>query len=309
MKTNFIRQTLFPILAAFIWGTAFIAQRMSAGYLQPFTFNAARAAIAFFALLLASFLFRRARKEPTEQSPQKNPHYRRDLLLGGLSSGVMLTLATNLQQKGIETTATGKAGFLTALYIVVVPVLGIFLKKRASWTVWAGVALAVVGLYCLCIQSGFSIEKGDLYILLCSLCLSVQILLVDHFVQKVDGVELSCAQFFVVAALSAVGMFAAESPSWQALKLCLWPLLYVGVLSSGVAYTLQILAQKDSNPTVVSLLLSLESVFATLAGAVVYHDHMTGRESLGCTLMLCAVVLAQLPARKSGRQAAAELRE
>jgi Predicted permease, DMT superfamily len=217
----------------------------------------------------------------------------------------VLTLAANLQQKGMETTASGKAGFITALYIVIVPILGIFFKKRASWTVWISVGLAVAGLYLLCIQDGFSIAPGDFDILLCSVCFSVQILLIDYFAQRVDGVELSCVQLLTLTVLSAAGMAATESPSWEALHQCLWPLLYVGVFSSGVAYTLQIVAQKDANPTVVSLLLSLESVFATLAGAVLLHDRMSGREYLGCALMLAAVILAQLPAPGSRKEAAA----
>ena len=161
--------------------------------------------------------------------------------------------------------------------------------------IWLSVVLAVAGLYCLCITEDFTITSGDFYILLCALCFSVHILVIDHFTQKVDGVELSCVQFLMVTVLSAVGMLAMETPSVEALKMCVGPILYLGIFSSGVAYTLQILAQKDSNPTVVSLLLSLESVFAVLAGAVILHDRMSGKEYLGCVLMLVAVVLAQLP--------------
>ena len=158
--------------------------------------------------------------------------------------------------------------------------------------------LAVAGLYCLCITEDFTITSGDFYILLCALFFSVHILVIDYFTQKVNGVELSCAQFFVAAVLSAVGMVLKESPSLEAIWICIGPILYVGIFSSGVAYTLQILAQKDSNPTVVSLLLSLESVFATLAGALILHDQMSGKEYFGCVLMLVAVVLAQLPEKK-----------
>ena len=218
--------------------------------------------------------------------------------MGGTCCGVALTVASFLQQKGLETTTSGKAGFITALYIVIVPILGVFLKKKAPRTIWISVALAVVGLYCLCITEDFTITSGDFYILLCAFCFSAHILVIDHFTQTVDGVELSCMQFLVVTVLSSMGMMATESPSLEALGMCLGPILYVGIFSSGVAYTLQILAQKDSNPTVVSLLLSLESVFATLAGAVILHDQMSGKEYFGCVLMLVAVVLAQLPERK-----------
>ena len=228
-------------------------------------------------------------------TPPLRPGSRRDLVLGGICCGVALTVATNLQQKGLETTTSGKAGFITALYIVIVPIAGIFLKKKAPRIIWLSVALAVAGLYCLCITEDLTISTGDFYVLLCAFCFSAHILVIDHFTQKVDGVELSCAQFFVTTVLSGIGMLATEHPSLEALAVCLWPILYVGIFSSGVAYTLQILAQKDSNPTVVSLLLSLESVFATLAGALILHDQMSGKEYFGCVLMLAAVVLAQLP--------------
>lgn len=294
-KARFVRQNVLPVLAAFIWGTAFVAQSVGADYMGPFTFNAVRSAIAFVFLLGLCAVFRFRRKKDFAAQAKPRPNYRRDLLLGGLCCGVALTLGSNLQQKGLETTTSGKAGFITALYIVIVPILGIFLKKKVGKTVWVSVALAVAGLYCLCIQQDFSISRGDFYICLCSLCFTAHILIIDHFTQKVDGVELSCAQFLAVTVFSSVGMLASESPSWEALRQCAWPLLYVGIFSSGVAYTLQIVAQRGSNPTVVSLLLSLESVFATLAGALLLGDRMSGREYFGCALMLAAVVLTQIP--------------
>lgn len=298
MKVNRVRQNVFPILAALIWGTAFVAQSVSADFVEPFTFNAARAAVAFLFLLVLCAILRRKRKRDFAERAEACPNARRDLLLGGLLCGAALTVATNLQQKGLETTSSGKAGFITALYIVIVPILGIFLKKKAPKIIWVSVALAVAGLYCLCIQGTLSISDGDFYIFLGSLCFAGHILIIDHFTKKVDGVALSCVQFFVVALLSSVGMLAMETPNLENLRLCLWPILYVGVFSSGVAYTLQILAQKDSNPTVVSLLLSLEAVFATLAGALLLGDRMSAREIFGCVLMLSAVLLAQMPERK-----------
>lgn len=298
MKVNRVRQNVFPVVAAFIWGTAFVAQSMGAEYVGAFTFNAARSAVAFVFLLILCAILRARRRRDFGHAAQARPGAGRDLAIGGICCGVALTVAANLQQKGLETTTSGKAGFITALYIVIVPIAGIFLKKKAPRSIWISVALAVVGLYCLCITEEFSITSGDFYILLCAFCFTAHILVIDHFTQKVDGVELSCAQFLVVTILSTVGMFATESPSWEALRLCAWPILYVGIFSSGVAYTLQILAQKDSNPTVVSLLMSLESVFATLAGAVVLGDRMNGREYFGCAVMLAAVVLAQLPEPK-----------
>ena len=298
MKVNRIRQNVLPLLAAFIWGTAFVAQSMAAGHVGPFTFNAARSVIAFF-FLLGLCVIRRIWQSKAGMTPASTP---KALMIGGICCGTALAVASNLQQKGIETTTSGKAGFITALYIVLVPIAGLFLKRRVGIKVWAGVALAMAGLYCLCITEGFSIAVGDFYLLGCAVCFTVQIMCIDHFAQKVDGVELSCAQFFVVSIISTVGMFLTETPTMEAVSTCLWPILYVGVFSSGVAYTLQILAQKDSNPTVVTLLLSLESVFATIAGAVILHDKMSAREYLGCALMLFAVVLAQLPEKAQTKE-------
>ena len=303
MKVNHIRQNVFPVLAALIWGTAFVAQSVAADHVGPFTFTAARSAVAFVFLLVLCLVFRCLRRRDFQENAQPRPGSRRDLAVGGICCGVALTAAVNLQQMGLETTSSGKAGFITALYIVLVPIAGLFLHRKAPRAIWLSVALAVVGLYLLCVQESFSITQGDFYVLLCAFCFTGHILIIDHFTQKVDGVALSCAQFLVVTVLSAAMMLATESPNWAGLLECIGPILYVGIFSSGVGYTLQILAQKDSNPTVVSLLLSLESVFATVAGALILGDRMSGKEYLGCVLMLAAVVLAQLPDFRS-KQAA-----
>ena len=294
MKTNRIRQNLFPIVAAFIWGTAFVAQSVGADIIEPFTFNAARSAIGFTFLFIICVALRVINRKKTPAALYSKEYFK-NLIIGGICCGVALTVAANLQQKGLETTTSGKAGFITALYIVLVPIAGIFLKKKAPKIIWFCVVLAVAGLYCLCITEDFSITAGDFYVLLCAFCFTGHIMVIDHFTNKVNGIELSCTQFLVVTILSSVGMFAFENPSWSAVLDCAGPLLYVGVLSSGIAYTLQILAQKDSNPTVVSLLMSLESVFATLAGAIILHDKMSPREYLGCLMMFAAVMLAQIP--------------
>ncbi len=304
MRENHIRQNSCAVLAALIWGTAFVAQSVGAEHVEAFTFSAARSFVGFLAMLIVCIIMRRLdRGESSRKAPEESgQQYRKDLLAGGCLCGLALAVATNLQQKGLETTSSGKAGFITALYIVIVPIFGIFLKKKIPWTVWVSVAIAVVGLYCLCVQDGFSIAKGDFYIVLCSFCYSAQILLIDHYGERVRGVELSCAQLLVVTIFSTVGMLLMETPSWFAIKVAMFPILYVGIFSSGIAYTLQILAQKGSNPTVVSLLLSLESVFATIGGAVILKDRMSGREYFGCILMLGAVVLAQLPTSGGKKQ-------
>ena len=298
MKVNRVRQNVFPVAAAMIWGTSFVAQSVSADHVEAFTFNTARSIVAFLFLAVLCAVFRQLRNRNHGTAETAVTGSGRDLLLGGICCGAALTVASNLQQKGLETTTSGKAGFITALYIVIVPIVGIFLKKKAPKAIWISVVLAVAGLYFLCITEDMAVTIGDFYVLLCSFCYAAHILVIDHFTQKVDGVELSCMQFLVCAILSAAGMIALETPSWEAVLVCLGPILYVGIFSSGVAYTLQILAQKDSNPTVVSLLLSLESVFATLAGALILGDQMSGKEYLGCVLMLAAVMLAQLPDRK-----------
>ena len=287
------RKNMLPIIAAFIWGTAFVAQSAGADYLPPFAFNAVRSLIAVVTLLVVILIFSKIRKTPF--LPPKEQ--RKDLLLGGICCGAVLTVASGLQQAGLADTDPGKAGFITALYIVLVPIAEIFMKKKAPLTVWCAVVLAVVGLYFLCIKNSFTIEHSDFLVLMCAVAFTAHILVIDHFTQRVDGMRLSCVQFAVVAVLSAILSLCTETPEWSYLPQCTIPLLYTGMLSSGVAYTLQIIAQRGANPTVVSLLMSLESVFAILAG-LLFGDTMDGREWLGCGLMLAAVVFAQLPGKK-----------
>ena len=285
MKQGSLRSSAYAVLTAFIWGTAFVAQSVGAEHVPPLAFNAARSVIAFVFLLVLCAVMRSGRRKGQAASVTRS---RKDLLLGGFWCGLTLGLASFLQQKGLDTT----------LYIVLVPIFGIFLKKRVPKAVWVSVLLAVAGLYCLCITESFTIAPGDLCVMLCAFVFTAQILLVDHFVTVVDGVELSCCQFFFVTAFSLIGSLLFEHPTWAGLTMAAGAILYAGLLSSGVGYTLQILAQKGSNPTVISLLLSLESVFATISGAAILGDRLSGREYFGCALMLAAVVLAQLPDRK-----------
>lgn len=292
MKSGKIKGIVFPTLAAFIWGTAFVAQSVSTDFVGPFAFNAARSIIAFFVLWAVAAIFRKVGEK--KGKPVKVGS-RKDLIIGGICCGVVLAAAANFQQAGLADTAPGKAGFITALYVVLVPLMGIFLRRRASLPVWLGAVLAVGGLYLLCIKENFSVEKSDLLVLVCAFIFALHIMCIDHFVQKVDGVHLSCIQFLTAGVVSAVLSLIFENQSLGGIWHCLLPILYVGVFSSGVAYTLQILAQKDADPTVVSILLSLESVFSVLAGAVILGDRLSGREYIGCLLMFAAVVLAQLP--------------
>jgi len=297
MNSQFVRQNVMPVLAALIWGTAFAAQSVCAPYVPPFAFNAIRSLIAFVLLIFVSRAFDRAAVR-RGRTPEKTD--RKSLLLGALCTGAFLAVASNLQQAGLADTSAGKAGFITALYVVLVPVLGIFLHRRASGQVWVSIAIAVAGLYLLCLKAGegFHLQTSDLYILLCAFFFACQIMSIDRFGANVDGIKLSCAQFLVAGVISALLSALFETVVWANVFDHIWPILYVAVFSSCVAYTLQILSQKDSDPTVVTLLLSLESVFSVLAGAILLHDRLSGREYLGCVLMFAAVVLAQIPLKK-----------
>ena len=300
MKKKNIKQVVLPLLAALIWGSAFVAQSLSAGHIGAFTFNVLRSVIAVLVLGVLAAVMRVKRGADVRSAEEKRAG-RKSLMLGGLCCGFFLTLGSNLQQLGLEETSVGKAGFITALYVVLVPLLGLFFRKRVSPQVWVSVGIATAGLYFLCMEpdSGFSVNSGDFYVLLCAFCFTGQIMCVDYFVQKVDGVELSCAQFAVVTAISAVIALVRGEPFEPAeIMACLPYVLYVGTFSSGVAYTLQIIAQKDGNPTVVSLLLSLESFFAVVCGAIILHEKLSGREYLGCVLMLAAVFLSQIPEKE-----------
>lgn len=283
---------LMLFLTAFIWGTAFVAQSVGMDYLGPFTFNGVRSLIGGIALLPCIWLLHKLNGE------SKNEGSRRELLTGGTACGVLLFAASSFQQIGIQYTTAGKAGFITAFYIVIVPVLGVFLHKKIGWKIWLAVILALAGLYFLCITESFSIGKGDTMVFLCALVFAVHILVVDYYSPKVDGVKMSCIQFFVCGILSLPFMFTLETPELGSIVVAWMPLLYAGVLSCGVAYTLQILGQKNVNPAVASLILSLESCFSVLAGWIVLGERLSLRESAGCVLMFMAIILAQLPEKK-----------
>lgn len=277
------------VLTALIWGVAFVAQSVGSEHVGPFTFLSSRSLIAGVALLPLIAFRRRSAPAP------KTPADRRNLWIGGLLCGCALTVASAFQQIGIAETTVGKAGFITALYIVIVPLFGLFLKKRVPLMVWLGVALAAVGMYLLCITEGFSISRGDFFVLLCAACYSVHILVIDYFSPRVDGVRMACIQFFTCGIVSGIVMLIAEKPTADVLLAAWLPILYAGLLSSGVGYTLQIIAQKNVPPTVASLLMSLESVFSVLAGWVLLGQALSLRELLGCVLVFAAILLAQLP--------------
>lgn len=299
-----LRGNLMLLLTAFIWGSAFVAQRSGMDYIEPFTFNGLRSLIGGIALFPV-ILFMNGKSSPKgaeaseqELSEEEKRKERKTLILGGVSCGVVLFIASSLQQAGLAYTTAGKAGFITALYIVLVPIMGIFIGKKIKPVLWICVGMAVVGLYLLCVKEGFSLSKGDFLVLLCALGFTMHILVIDYFSPKTDGVKMSCIQFFVCGAISLVPMFTVETPVLSNILTCWLPLLYAGVLSCGIGYTLQIVAQKDTNPTIAAMLMSLESVFAVISGAIILHEQMALREILGCVIMFAAIIIAQLPSKE-----------
>ena len=299
MKTGQLRNSLLLLLTSFIWGVAFVAQSIGGEAVGCFTFNGVRSLIGAAVLLpVIAFLDGQKKKEMGEEKFLEQKGDSKTLLLGGVCCGVMLCIASNFQQFGISFTTVGKAGFITAMYILIVPILGLFMKKKVGVKVWLGVVLATIGLYMLCMTSeSFSLSKGDFLVLICAGFFSLHILIIDYFSPKVDGVRMSCIQFFVCGIISVIIAFIFESPSLSAILSGWLPILYAGVLSCGVAYTLQIVGQKNMDPTVASLILSLESVFSVLAGWLILNQTMTLREFSGCGLMFLAIILAQLPDR------------
>lgn len=298
MKKNLLspaaRGNLLLILTAFIWGVAFVAQKEGGTAVGDFTFNGVRFLLGGGLLAVCLPLLDKIGLTRRCATPES----KKAMWLGGVLCGVALWAASNLQQLGLATTSAGKGGFITALYIVLVPIFGLFIKRRTNLFTWISVLLAMVGLYLLCMQGESGINSGDLLVLACAPIFAIQILLVDHFVPHTDGVRLSCIQFFTVGILNMPLMFIFEQPSLSAMVDGWLPILYAGLLSSGVAYTLQVVAQKHTHPTTASVLMSLESVFAVLAGLVLMGERLTAWEWCGCAVMFAAVILAQLPASK-----------
>lgn len=288
-----IKSSLILLLTATIWGVAFVAQSVGMEYIGPFTFNAIRCVLGGL-VLIPVILVLKKKKETGAENQEKED--KKTLWAGGIACGVILCIASNLQQFGIMEASVGKSGFFTALYIVMIPVIGIFIGKRPGIKLWFCVALAVVGMYLLCMKDGsFTIERADIMLLLCALAFSFHILVVDYFSPKVDGVKMSCIQFFVCGVLSAVGMLFTETPDISNIQAAWLPLVYAGLLSCGVGYTLQIVGQKGINPVIASLIMSLESVISALAGWVILGQVLSPKEILGCVLMFVSIIITQIP--------------
>ena len=288
-----MKNNILLVLTALIWGCAFVAQSVGMDYVGPFTFNMARFLIGAIVLLPVIWFMDRQRKTGVEKGAGQ-----KTLIIGGICCGIALAVASTLQQWGILFTTVGKAGFITAMYIVIVPLLGIFIGKKVRPLIIGCVAIAVVGFYFLCMTESLRLGLGDFLVLLCAIAFSIHILVIDHFSPKVDGVKMSAIQFLTAAIISAVPTLLWEQPVFTEILQAWQPVLYAGVMSCGVAYTLQIIAQKNADPTVASLLLSLESVFSVLAGWVLLGQGLSLKELFGCVLIFCAIILAQLPEKK-----------
>lgn len=295
-KSTKAGHSLLLLLAAFIWGLAFVSQSKGMDYMHPLTFNGIRSLIGAFVLLIYIVISRKA-----AGAEAKKIHWPVTIQAGVLC-GLALTTASTFQQFGIKYTTVGKAGFITTLYIIFVPIAGIFFHKKVSKIVWAGAVIAAFGMYLLCMTESLVLGIGDILVFLCAILFSAHILIVDHFAPQTDGVIVSCIQFTVCGVICTIGALIWGAPTLGQLRDGIGTLLYAGVLSCGVAYTLQIVGQKDVDPTVAALLLSLESVFATIAAWIAFRvgfltsdQTMTGRQIWGCLLVFAAVILVQIP--------------
>lgn len=293
------RHSAMLLLAALVWGVAFVAQSEGMNYVGTFTFNTCRFLLGG-AVLIPCIFFLHRRKDSVWQtlSETEKKEQTRMGIIGGICCGCILCLASCLQQFGIGQTTVGKAGFITTLYIIIVPFMGLFLKRKIGMNIWISAVIAAVGMYFLCITESFSIGAGDQLVLMCSVVFSVHILVIDHFSPKADGVVISCVQFFTAGVIAGVLMLLFDHPSISAILAAAVPILYAGVMSCGVGYTLQVVAQNGVDPTVASLLLSLESVFSVLAGWIILGEKLSGRELFGCALVFAAVLLVQIPTEK-----------
>jgi len=294
---------LLLLLAALIWGVAFVAQSVGMDYMGPFTFNGARFLMGS-AVLVPVIAFRRKKARQVPRPGQgeiragEETGNKKTALMGGICCGLALCPAALFQQFGIMYTTVGKAGFITTLYIIMVPLIGIFMKKKPSGRIWAGAGLAAFGFYLLCINEGFTLSRGDGLVFIGSILFSIHILVIDYFSPKADGVEISCIQFLTAGVISSILALVFEKPEFSGFVEGIIPLAYAGIMSSGVAYTLQVIGQRDTEPAVASLLLSMESVFSLLTGWVILKQALSARELAGCVLVFGAVILVQLPGGK-----------
>ena len=282
MLSKQIRNSFLLLIAALIWGVAFVAQSTGMEHIGPFTFTFLRNVIGTVVLLPIAFFS----KEKSESS--------KILIISAVLSGIALGIASCLQQYGMLYTSVGKAGFLTALYIIIVPIIGFFFKKKCSWLTWVAVLLAIIGVYFLCMTEEFAINKGDIYELLCAFAFSIQIMIISKYTERINAYRFACIQFFTAGLVAFFPMLLTETIGWSGVSAAMIPLLYTGVMSSGVAYTLQIIGERDLNPTVAALIMSLESCISVLAGWILINQTLSTREIVGCVIMFISIILAQI---------------
>lgn len=288
------------LIAALLWGSTFVAQSVASDAVEPFTFLASRSLLGFLFLIPVSIIKDSfAKRSGTYQKPTKQNN--KLLIIGGVLCGAALTVAAGLQQFGMTPENSGKAGFITAMYILLVPILGLFLRKKVRPIMWLCVGLGVVGLYFLCLTDGMTLATSDIFLIICAVMFSVHILIIDRFSPRVDGVKLSCIQFFTVFVLATVLALIFDNTSFATILKAWLPIAYAGIMSSGIAYTLQIVGQKYTEPTVASLLMSLESTFAVLTSIVVLQQAPSSREWIGSGIMLVAIVISQLPEKRKDK--------
>lgn len=298
-----LRQSLLLFLTATIWGSGFVAQSVGMDHVTPFTYTFFRTFIGAIVLLpVIAFIAKLKAKDAAKAQadgrpiPQSTPHDRRDLLIGSICCGLCLLGGESFQQFGLVTTDAGKAGFITSMYVIFVPILGLFIGKKLNVGIVIGVVMSLVGLYLLCIKGSFTISQGDLLIVICAVVFSLHILCIDHFVQKCDGVALASGQFFAASLFAFILMmiFDYDVFAWENVWAASLAILWSGVMSNGVAYTLQIIGQRGMHPTIATLILSLESVMAVFFGILLLNESMSLREGIGCLLILLAVIIAQV---------------
>ena len=294
MKKNRVIGSVLMLVASLIWGAAFVAQSLGMETIGPFTFTAIRISLGALALLPVCIIKDNLEKKKTPLQ-EKKPFFTKRELFYGAMMGIAFFAASNFQQYALTYTTAGKAAFITALYIVFVPIAGVFMKKRVQPFVWVGVGIAFIGLYFLCVRpEEGGVNFGDILAFCCSLFFTLQIILIEKSGEEADGVKLSLLQFIVCGILSIGMMFIFEKPKMDGIFAATIPLLYAGILSGGVAYTLQIISQRKLDTTVASLLMSMESVFAVLTAWIIMQEGMSGREIIGCVIMFVAIILAQL---------------
>lgn len=299
MKNKKLTGNLLLLLTAMIWGTSFVFQRVGMSSIGPITFTAARMCLSALAVSAVAFLPDLFASAAPAKEPEEQRSFRRCTVWGGIFCGLFLAAGSLLQQIGVVYTTAGKAGFITALYMLLVPVVNfLFFRKKNSLRVWLAVLMGVVGLYLLCVTEGFSLARGDTLICICAFMFCGHILCCDSYAPRGNAVKISAIQFITSALICTAAAFIMEEPAMEQIISAAVPILYCGLMSGGLGFTLQIIAQKHTDPTIASLLMSLESVFAVIAGALLLGEWMSTRELIGCVVMFAAIVLVQLPERK-----------